>query len=535
LDLAIQRAPHALPSGRAWGCVRTLRRRRVKRERCPKCGGRLDVEGESWSRAEGTVERSFRCRACGERFGASVRWTYPGSPSQRTPAKRRFPAPVLGWLSLALVILWLVLRSLDYGSVRVSVYGIVARGAEAFLHPAWAALLLGLAAFLFLVARKRSVPLAVPAAVAPAVQLRAEPPGMISVVVAGSRDAVARDSVVERNPSEEERVVEAFHALAQRSAAFAGANESGSFSRAQIDDAQRELYALGIAIGGTLLGGESDVADALLDLPGDHLQLGVQAELSGIPWELMVAHMGGEFLWQRFSVTRQLRDTAVVRRGPVKRAGRCRLLLLANLEASVPGRELPAAEREAAELLELGATKPDLLRVMRKSPRSGAELRQLLGEGFDVLHFAGHTDAVGGLERGWVLGDGTAVSPAELLTEAVPAPTIVFANACSSNLSSRGESVTDAARALMLAGVPAYLCTLAELHDAGSADFSLAFYGAVLGGATLGAALTAARTALLGRHPITWANYVLYGDPALTLCGSSSAQFPAKNPGHSGD
>jgi len=386
------------------------------------------------------------------------------------------------------MVLWVVLRSLEYGSVRVAVYGALARGAEAFLHPAWAVLLLGLAAFLFLVARKRSVPLAVPAAVAPAVQFRAEPPGMISVVVAGSRDAVARDSVLERNPLEEERVVEAFHALAQKSASFAGANESGGFSRAQIDDAQRELYALGLAIGSTLLGGSSEVADALVDLPGDHLQLGVQAELSGIPWELMVARTGGEFLWQLFSVTRQLRDTAAVRPGSARRGGRC-----------------------------------------------PAELRQLLGEGFDVLHFAGHTGAADGLERGWVLGDGTPVSPAELLSDGVPAPTIVFANACSSNPSSGRESVADAARALMLAGVPAYLCTLAELRDAGSADFSVAFYRAVLGGATLGAAVTGARTALLGRHPITWANYVLYGDPALTLRGSFSARSPAKNSGHSSD
>jgi hypothetical protein len=247
------------------------------------------------------------------------------------------------------VALWAVLRSLDYGSVRVAVYGALARGAEAFLHPAWAALLFGLAALLFLVARKRSVPLAVPAAVAPAVQLRAEPPGMISVVIAGSRDAVARDSVLERNPLEEERVVEAFHALAQRSASFAGANESGGFSRAQIDEAQRELYALGLTIGSTLLGGSSEVADALVDLPGDHLQLGVQTELAGIPWELMVARRGGEFLWQLFSVTRQLRDPAAVRPKSARRGGRCRLLLLANLEAGVPGRELPAAEREAGQ------------------------------------------------------------------------------------------------------------------------------------------------------------------------------------------
>jgi CHAT domain-containing protein len=96
----------------------------------------------------------------------------------------------------------------------------------------------------------------------------------------------------------------------------------------------------------------------------------------------------------------------------------------------------------------------------------------------------------------------------------------------------RGEDVADAARALMLAGVPAYLCTIAELHDAGSAAFSGAFYRAVLGGGTLGSAVTAARTALLGSHPIIWANYVLYGDPALTLCGS---HLSAKKPAPSSD
>ena len=513
----------------------TLGRERVKRERCPRCGGRLEVEGESWSKAEGTVERSFRCRSCGERFGASVRWPHADAPSQRTRRGRRLPALVFAWVSLALAALWVVLRSLDYGSVRVAVYGAVSRGAEAFLHPAWVAFLFAVAALLFVAARRRSTPLVAPASVAPAVQLRAEPPGMISVVVAGSRDAAARDWVVTRNQLEEARVVGAFHALAQRSASFAGANEGGGWNRAEIEDAQKELYALGLAIGGTLLGGSSEVADALVDLPGDHLQLGVQTELAGIPWELLVARAGGEYLWQLFSVTRQLRGSAGVRPGPVRRGGGCRLLLIANPAAGGSGGELEAVEREAADLLELGASRPDLLRVVRKSPRSADELRQLLAEGFDVLHFAGHTGNAAGLERGWVLGDGNAIDPSELFSDGVQAPTLVFANACSSNPSMRGENLADAARGLMLAGVPAYLCTIADLHDAGSASFSGAFYRAVLGGGTLGSAVTAARTALLGSHPVTWANYVLYGDPALILCGSSTAHPRAKKPGSSSD
>ena len=463
----------------------------MKRERCPQCGARFEV--------------------------------------RRPPRRGRSGGLALAWTSVALIAVWGLLRSLDYSTVRVSVYAGVARAAEAFLHPAWAGVLAVLAVCFFVASRRRPATAIAGAAVAPAVQLRAEPRGMISVVIEGSRAAVAGDRVVKRDVGAEERVVAAFHSLARRTAAFAGDGGGEGWSRSQIEDARREIYALGVTIGNDLLGGSSEVADSIIDLPGDHLQLGVQRELSGVPWELLVGRRGGEHLWQLFSVTRQLRDVEAAKQGVGRPGGVCRVLLLANPEAGVPGRDLPAAELEAADILELGAGRPDLMRVVRKSPRSLAELRTLLEEGFDVIHFAGHTGSSAGLERGWMLADGVPVSPADLFSRGVPAPTLVFANACSSSPEARGESVADAARALMVAGVPAYMCTLAELHDAGSAAFSAAFYRAVLRGETLGRALTAARTALLGRHPVTWANYVLYGDPALSLCGTSRTDFPAKN------
>jgi hypothetical protein len=431
-------------------------------------------------------------------------------------------------VAVALLALWAILRNLDYSTVRVAVYSGVARGVEAFLHPPAAVALLILATVLFIASRRRSSSHALAPRVAPSVQLRAEPAGKISVVIEGPRDAVAGDLVVDRDPNAEGRVVNSFNTLARRTAAFSHETESGGWSRGQIEDAQREIYALGLSIGNDILGGSSAIADALIDLPGDHLQLSVQRELSGIPWELMVARRGGEFLWQLFSVTRQLRDVEAPRAGARRHGPPCRLLIVANPEAGVSGRDLPAAEREATDILELGATRPELLRVVRKSLRSADELRALLREGYDVLHFAGHTGASGEMERGWTLADGVSIDPGALFSRGTPAPTLVFANACSSNPSTRGEAVADAARALMLAGVPAYLCTLAELHDEGSAAFSAAFYRAVLGGATLGRAVTAARTALVGRHPVTWANYVLYGDPALALCGAISDRNPAK-------
>ncbi|HYW68807.1 MAG TPA: CHAT domain-containing protein [bacterium] len=449
-----------------------------------------------------------RCPSCGSR-GASA-----------------FGA--LFWVLVVLLAAWVLLHSLDYGTVRVAVYAAVARGAEAFLHPVWGAALLVLALLCFAASRRGGAPGSRVVSIAPGVRLRAEGSDSISVAVDGSRHAVAGERTVERNLEAEKRVVESFHALTRRTSAFAGDGERMAWSRAQIEDARRELYALGLAIGSELLGGSTAVADQLVDLPGDHLQLGVSRDLSGIPWELMVARRGGEHLWQLFSVTRQLRDAGEP--GPVASAPVCpfRLLLIANPEAGIPGRELVDAEREAAEILELGATRPDLVRVIRKSPRSEGEMRGLLEEGFDVVHFAGHTGSAEGVRRGWVLGDGVPVNPGALFVGG-RAPTLVFANACRSNTEHVNDNFADTARALMMAGVPAYLCTLAELHDSGSAAFSSAFYRAVLGGATLGMAVTAARTALLGMHPVTWANYVLYGDPALCLCGTGESEISPKN------
>lgn len=196
-----------------------------------------------------------------------------------------------------------------------------------------------------------------------------------------------------------------------------------------------------------------------------------------------------------------------------------RMLLLANLEAGRNGRDLPAAEQEAVDLMGLAARHPEGLRVVRKSPTTAADLRTLMDEGFDVVHFASHASHGRDGRVGWVLPNGQTVMPGEAGGSSPPAPIFVFSNSCSSGPTTElAESrVRDVAASFMTWGVPAYLGTLWELHDAGSAAFAVAFYRALLSGATLAGAVSRARESLMGAHPITWANYVLYGDPALTL------------------
>ena len=476
-------------------------------ENCPRCGARAELEKESWRRGDRAAERTFACASCGHTF--SSRAMPPGVTDE--PRRDRCLAWVALWFVLALVILWFLLRSMDYVK-RAAFYHAASVAGEAFLHPAWLVFLLVAAALcLFLLRRGRTAKRVATEALAPDVQLRTEPPGKLTVIVSGSRLAMARDFVLDRDSEMEASLADEFDAISRRNSAFERRG-SGGWRRSEIEEAQRELYSLGLRIGDRLLKPESGAADAIVDLPGDHLQLSLQPSLSRVPWELLVAREGGAYLWQLFSVSRQLRDVD----GPPPRrrvrSGPARMLLLANPDADGDHSGLPHVEREATELLELAASRPEILRVIRKSPMGDDELARLLMDDFDIVHFAGHTDS-----GGWVLRGGQAVRPAELLRELPAAPGLVFANACRSNPGQPDRTTLDAAGELMRQGVTSYLCTLSELNDGGSAAFSATFYRALTGGATLASALTKARASLMGIHPVTWANYVLYGDPIARL------------------
>ena len=108
----------------------------------------------------------------------------------------------------------------------------------------------------------------------------------------------------------------------------------------------------------------------------------------------------------------------------------------------------------------------------------------------------------------------------------------MFANACGSGGSPgpAAQEPGDAARVALRQGVGAYAGTLWELHDAGSATFAASFYRTLVGGSTLGAAITAARNATLADRPFTWANYVLYGDPALRAADPPPSAKRARPP-----
>lgn len=475
---------------------------------CPRCGGPATAESETWVRSDRGFTRSLLCASCGARFDERADLGPVGGTGGPGRGLCLFP--------LALFVLWIVLRLVPY-SDRAGLYAAVAAALEAFRHPVWAAVLAAAVALALVWSRGRGAVSPVRrATLAPDVYVREEGDGRLAIVVSASLGGAARDFVFDRRQGDEERVLTRLRDIGARSAAFAtGGGPPSGGPRALATDVQREVHALGVALGDVLLGTDPEIRSLLFDLPGDHLLLRIQPGLAHLPWELVVGRPGSQFLWQHYHVARQVREEAGARppRGPTP--GPLRMLLLADLEAAVSGRALPAAEAEAAEIMELGARWPNRLRVVRRTPRSKEDLITFLAEGYDVVHFAGHSDQ---RRAGWVLCGGDVIDPGEVVEAAGATPVLVFANACRSGPGAgRSAWSGDAAARLLRAGVAAYVGTIWELDDPGSADFARVFYRAALSGATVGEAATAARSALLGVRPFTWANYAVYGDPTLAL------------------
>lgn len=136
-----------------------------------------------------------------------------------------------------------------------------------------------------------------------------------------------------------------------------------------------------------------------------------------------------------------------------------------------------------------------------------------------VLHIAGHVDRT---SNGIVCADGV-VDGRELATAfAFKVPALVFANACHASTAAPW-STTTLTKALLDCGVRHVLAPLWAVPDRDALSFSLRFTEAALAGAPLGEATRRARLALLTgvgsdqRAPLSFAGYVLFGDPRTTL------------------
>jgi CHAT domain-containing protein len=257
--------------------------------------------------------------------------------------------------------------------------------------------------------------------------------------------------------------------------------------------------------------------------PNSPLVLVLDQSTVGIPWELL--HDRQEFLCRRFPLARRVIMEGL---GPSSQttepAKPLRMLIVAD-----PTGDLPGAREECRRLFKAFREGSDfsvkLLEGDQATPMG--LLKELNSGGYHVLHYAGHAEfnADRPEKSAWLLADGDVTAAQIGALEKVPA--VVFANACESGVTAEWGGgytydgrVYGLASAFLQAGVSNYIGTFWRVHDDASAHFAVTFYNEVLYGGTLGQSMQAAREAVIQRmgwNELSWAGYMLYGDPTYCL------------------
>ncbi|NOT53887.1 MAG: CHAT domain-containing protein, partial [Deltaproteobacteria bacterium] len=266
------------------------------------------------------------------------------------------------------------------------------------------------------------------------------------------------------------------------------------------------------------------------------LYLRLDEQLIHIPWEL--CHDGKEFLATKFQVGRQVITGNPIPTPTAKRTvtGTLRVLLVVD-----PTESLPEAGKEAERLSTLLDHIPgvEVTLIGGRGARKVPLLSAL--QDHDVVHFAGHSyyDPENPSRSGWRLAEG--VLTAGELSKLTRPPLLVFSNSCQAGATSEWDSgyhyegqAFGIGSAFLMAGVRNYIGTFWVVHDEESALFAATFYQGVVAGLSLGEAQLKARHEMIrqrGWESLTWASYMLYGDPAFTLfVPEEPASLPVVSP-----
>ena len=249
-------------------------------------------------------------------------------------------------------------------------------------------------------------------------------------------------------------------------------------------------------------------------------------------------HDGEDFLCVKRPVGRMPMGRAFPRRVRLRERveGRLRFLLV----YADPGRNLGNARVEVESIERALKDKWEeriKVKPLMDSEATGRAMNDALREGaFDVIHYAGHA----AFERqdpelsGLLLHEHE-VFFAQKIQSLVEGQPLVFLNACESSRTANEQEIQTTgylakpaeglASAFVYGGAPACIGALWPVYDQGAADFAVEFYNRLLEGNRVGQALRLAREEIRRQRPdeITWASYILYGDPTFQLAPPSEA------------
>jgi len=274
------------------------------------------------------------------------------------------------------------------------------------------------------------------------------------------------------------------------------------------------------------------IKDALETNDADYLIFSLDDHLVHVPWELIC--IGDTFLCRRFSTGRYVRTRQKISGNRNRNLTKpLKLWIIANPEGNLPG-----AGSEGMNLFRYANQNQALTDASLDADIRADRIRLRIKD-YDIVHFAGHAeyfsrhDPGGTGASGWKLTDGYfKAEDIYKMAGGAAMPSLIFSNACQSARTEAWESEEEQdgsfglANAFLFAGVSHYIGTFWEIRDQSGSDFALEFYRHIFSGKSVGESVKESRQALAekyGQDSVSWAPYLLYGDPGFSYFGSDEA------------
>jgi hypothetical protein len=282
-----------------------------------------------------------------------------------------------------------------------------------------------------------------------------------------------------------------------------------------------DLAEFGERLSGLLL--PPEIAEALPSVKDTPLVVVHDTASGHWPWEVLSLADWAPAASQGLSRRYAAEGLSVAKwREQRRRAREFNVLLVVNPTGDLPG-AVEEGERVAAMLAQLDGAG---ITAIRGGDATRARLLAEFRSGdYDAIHFAGHAwfDPAAPASSGILCAGGRVLSGADLAAmDSVPA--LVFFNACESgrlratvNPLRQLDRSVGFAEAFLRGGVANFIGTWWPVSDTAASAFAAALYRDLARGKSIGAAMNAARGAVLGLPSADWANYLHYGSYDFTL------------------
>jgi hypothetical protein len=236
-------------------------------------------------------------------------------------------------------------------------------------------------------------------------------------------------------------------------------------------------------------------------------------------------HDGQQFWGCKYSMGRQLVGYQPKRASAFRAQQALKCLMIAN-----PSDDLPQAEEEAVRLMQyLELSGAECMYMASRQVTSAEIMLQLNADRYNLLHYSGHIGREAQGDCAFILADGQHFKLKDVTSLVGFGNPFVFLNGCGDLLSdvqgAQGLMYEGFVAPFIYAGACAVVGTRWAVDDASARRFAECFYGRVLAGDSIGAAMQFARAAACEDGDAgAWPAFMLFGNPDLKLLSSAARQ-----------